>query len=102
MTDGRGISSVARLVWSRPTRARAVLDSAALLATDPLLPEHRVTRRQRERGPFIRPDPPHLLMLERTGRSLHVHRHELDHERRVPVSPAEEGLTDAGHVEAQL
>jgi len=38
-------------------------------------------------------------MLQRAGRSLHVHRHELDHERRVAVAPAKKGLTDAGHVE---
>ena len=38
-------------------------------------------------------------LLQRAGRSLHVHRHELDHERRVAVAPAKKGLTDAGHVE---
>src|SRR6266567_7960786 len=84
--------------WSRSP----CLQAAALFATDPLLPEHRVTRRQRQRGAFVRPDPPYLLMFERAGRSLHVYQHELDHERRVAVSPAEQGLTDAGHVEAQL
>src|SRR5437763_2427368 len=79
-----------------------ILDSVALLATHPLVPEHRVTRRQRQRGAFVRPDPPYLLMFERAGRSLHLYRHELDHKLRVAVSPAEQGLTDAGHVEVQL